>query len=40
VVYLGSDGQAVVGEAAERRAVTDPDRVVREFKRRIDEPPT
>jgi molecular chaperone DnaK len=35
VVYLGEDGQVVVGEAAERRAVTDPDRVVREFKRRI-----
>jgi molecular chaperone DnaK len=24
VVYLGKDGQVVVGEAAERRAVTDP----------------
>jgi molecular chaperone DnaK (HSP70) len=35
VVYLGPDGQVVVGEAAERRAVTDPDRVVREFKRRV-----
>ena len=35
VVYLSEDGQAVVGEAAERRAVTDSDRVVREFKRRI-----
>ncbi|HEY6423780.1 MAG TPA: Hsp70 family protein [Pseudonocardiaceae bacterium] len=35
VVYLGEDGQVVVGEAAERRAVTDPDRVVRQFKRRI-----
>lgn len=35
VVYLASDGQVVVGEAAERRAVTDPERVVREFKRRI-----
>ncbi|MGB8960774.1 MAG: Hsp70 family protein [Pseudonocardiaceae bacterium] len=35
VVYLGHDGQVIVGEAAERRAVTDPDRVVREFKRRI-----
>ncbi|MGH3899561.1 MAG: Hsp70 family protein, partial [Pseudonocardiaceae bacterium] len=35
VVYLGKDGQVVVGEAAERRAVTDSDRVVREFKRRI-----
>jgi actin-like ATPase involved in cell morphogenesis len=35
VVYLGPDGQVIVGEAAERRAATDPDRVVREFKRRI-----
>ncbi|MGH3882038.1 MAG: Hsp70 family protein [Pseudonocardiaceae bacterium] len=35
VVYLSEDGQVVVGEAAERRAVTDSDRVVREFKRRI-----
>jgi actin-like ATPase involved in cell morphogenesis len=35
VVYLGQDGQVLVGEAAERRAVTNPERVVREFKRRI-----
>ncbi len=35
VLFLGADGSVVVGEAAERRAVTDPDRVVREFKRRI-----
>ncbi|MGH3846875.1 MAG: Hsp70 family protein, partial [Pseudonocardiaceae bacterium] len=35
VVYLAPDGQVVVGEAAERRAATDADRVVREFKRRI-----
>jgi actin-like ATPase involved in cell morphogenesis len=35
VVYLGPDGEVIVGEAAERRAVTHPDRVVREFKRRI-----
>jgi actin-like ATPase involved in cell morphogenesis len=35
VVYLGADGQVVVGEAAERRTLTDPERVVREFKRRI-----
>ena len=35
VVYLAPDGQVVVGEAAERGAVTDPERVVREFKRRI-----
>jgi molecular chaperone DnaK len=35
VLYLAADGQVVVGEAAERRALSDPDRVVREFKRRI-----
>jgi molecular chaperone DnaK len=35
VVYLDDGGQVVVGEAAERRVVTDPDRVVRGFKRRI-----
>ncbi len=35
VLFLGADGSVVVGEAAERRALTDPDRVIREFKRRI-----
>ena len=35
VLFVGEDGSVVVGEAAERRATTDPDRVVREFKRRI-----
>jgi actin-like ATPase involved in cell morphogenesis len=35
VLYLADDGSVLVGEAAERRALTDPDRVVREFKRRI-----
>jgi molecular chaperone DnaK len=35
VVYLGSDGQVLVGEAAERRAAADPDRVVRELKRHL-----
>jgi actin-like ATPase involved in cell morphogenesis len=40
VLFLGEDGSVLVGEAAERRALTDPDRVVREFKRRIgDETP-
>lgn len=40
VVYLGDDGGVVVGEAAERRAIDQPERVVREFKRRIgDETP-
>jgi molecular chaperone DnaK len=40
VLYLAADGTVLVGEAAERRASTDPDRVVREFKRQIgDETP-
>jgi molecular chaperone DnaK len=38
VLYLGDDGSIVVGEAAERRAVSSPDNVVREFKRRIGDP--
>ncbi|MGE3289029.1 MAG: Hsp70 family protein [Pseudonocardia sp.] len=38
VLFLGTDGSVLVGDAAERRAVTDPDRVVREFKRRIGDP--
>jgi molecular chaperone DnaK len=32
VVYLAHDGQVLVGEAAERRAAAEPDRVVRELK--------
>ena len=35
VLFLARDGSLAVGEAAERYALTDPDRVVREFKRRI-----
>jgi molecular chaperone DnaK len=38
VLYLGDDGSVVVGEAAERRALSSPDHVVREFKRRIGDP--
>jgi molecular chaperone DnaK len=38
VLYIGDDGAILVGEAAERRAVTSPDHVVREFKRRIGDP--
>jgi molecular chaperone DnaK len=38
VLYIDDDGSMVVGEAAERRAVTSPDHVVREFKRRIGDP--
>ncbi len=35
VVFLGDSGQLLVGDSAERRAATHPDRVVREFKRRL-----
>ena len=35
VVFLGDDGGVLVGEAAERRAIDHPERLVREFKRRI-----
>ena len=35
VLYLASGGDLVVGEAAERRGLADPSRMVREFKRRI-----
>ncbi|HVL85087.1 MAG TPA: Hsp70 family protein [Pseudonocardia sp.] len=38
VLYLGPDGSVLVGNAAERRAVTEPDRVVREFKRQVGDP--
>ncbi len=38
VLFIAPNGAVVVGEAAERRALTDPDRVVREFKRRIGDP--
>lgn len=35
VIFLGHDGETVIGEAAERRSMTEPHRVIREFKRRI-----
>ena len=35
VLFVDGAGGVLVGEAAERRVVTDPTRVVREFKRRI-----
>src|SRR3954467_10906968 len=38
VVYLGETSRLVFGEAAERRALTQPDRVEREFKRRLGDP--
>ncbi|ALE84926.1 Hsp70 family protein [Pseudonocardia sp. HH130629-09] len=38
VVYVAPDGGLLFGDAAERRALTEPDRVAREFKRRIGDP--
>ncbi len=38
VVFVAADGSFVMGDAAVRRAVTDPDRVVREVKRRVGDP--
>ncbi|WP_316689150.1 Hsp70 family protein [Pseudonocardia sp. H11422] len=38
VVYLREDGTLVSGDAAARRAVSGPDRVGREFKRRLGDP--
>ena len=38
VVLLREDGQVITGEAAERRSLIEPQRVAREFKRRIGDP--
>ncbi len=38
VIFLGDDGTLVSGDAAGRRAVSSPDRVGREFKRRLGDP--
>ena len=38
VVFVPSAGEVLVGEAAERRAVAEPGRVAREFKRRMADP--
>lgn len=38
VIFLTTDGAFLVGPPAERRGVLEPDRVVREFKRRIGDP--
>jgi hypothetical protein len=38
VLFVRDDGEVLVGEAAERRGVTEPARVVREFKRRVGDP--
>ena len=35
VVFLKPDGEFLIGEAAERRGLSEPDRLAREFKRRI-----
>ncbi|GAA4288792.1 Hsp70 family protein [Georgenia daeguensis] len=35
VLFLGEDGEVLVGEAAERRILSHPERVVREVKRRV-----
>jgi actin-like ATPase involved in cell morphogenesis len=38
VVFLGADDTVLAGEAAQRRALTEPTRVAREFKRRLGDP--
>ena len=38
VVVLKQDGGVLVGDAAERRSITDPTRTAREFKRRLGDP--
>ena len=38
VVYVGPDASVLVGEAAERRVLSEPERVARQFKRRIGDP--
>jgi molecular chaperone DnaK len=38
VMFLREDESILVGEAASRRGITEPDRVVREFKRRFGDP--
>jgi len=38
IVVLRDDGEVLVGEAADRRAATQPERTAREFKRRIGDP--
>ncbi|HEY8588642.1 MAG TPA: Hsp70 family protein, partial [Naasia sp.] len=38
VAFVGEDGDVSVGESAERRGIDQPDRLLREFKRRIGDP--
>src|SRR4051812_1903068 len=35
VVFLREDGDLLTGDAAERRGITEPDRLARQFKRRL-----
>jgi len=38
VLFVNEDGSVLVGDAANRRALSDPSRVAREFKRRVGDP--
>src|SRR5438105_13406381 len=38
VIYLRQDDSVLTGDAANRRALSEPDRVAREFKRRVGDP--
>lgn len=38
LVLVRADGEVLVGEAAERRSLTEPARTAREFKRRLGDP--
>jgi len=38
VLYLKADGTVVAGDAANRHAITEPERIAREFKRRLGDP--
>ena len=38
MLYLRADGELVAGDAAERHAVTEPQRIARQFKRRLGDP--
>ncbi|MFI7601329.1 PQQ-binding-like beta-propeller repeat protein [Actinoplanes sp. NPDC049681] len=38
LVFLGDDGEVLIGEAAERRGSAEPSRLAREFKRRVGDP--
>src|SRR5690606_8842786 len=38
VLFLKADGEVLVGDAANRRGITEPERLAREFKRRVGDP--